>query len=147
MKFTEFSRNNIFSVETHIVVLDKNVPNPAFGMILEVETLRKFRAILNFAESTITIDHHEVTMRPLDAFSRVKTRKHVLKREVQNTQQGPVFPGAPPDSVSVAEATDRAIGILDASYETADLSKVVCENCSHLSSSAKATLLKLLQNM
>ena len=35
--------------------------------------------------------------------------------------------------------------ILDASYEKADLPKVICENCSHLSSSEQAKLLNLSQ--
>ena len=48
-------------------------------MILGVDTLRNFGVILNFAEITITIDHHEVIMRPLDAFTCVKTRSYVLK--------------------------------------------------------------------
>ena len=85
IKFTEFSRNKIFSIETDIVVLDKNAPNPIFDMILGVGTLREFGVILNFVESTVTIDHHEV----------------------RNTQQGTFFPRAPADPVSVAEATDR----------------------------------------
>ena len=77
-------------------------------MFFGVETV-----ILNFAESTITIDHHEVTMRPLGVFSNVSTRRHVLKKEVRNTQQGTFFPGASLDPVAVAERTDRAMGILD----------------------------------
>ena len=38
------------------------------------------------------------------------------------------------------------MGILDTTYEKADLPKVIRENCDHLSSSEKAKLLKLLQN-
>ena len=57
-----------------------------------------------------------------------------------------MFPGALPDPVAVVqEATDRTMGILDASYEKADLPKVIRENCSHLKSSEQAKLLKLLQ--
>ena len=37
------------------------------------------------------------------------------------------------------------MGILDATYEKADLPKVIRENCSHLKSSEQAKLLKLLQ--
>ena len=43
-------------MEPDIIVLDKNVPNPAFDIILEVEILHNFGVILKFAESTITID-------------------------------------------------------------------------------------------
>ena len=128
-----------------IVRLDKNAPNPAFDMILGVISLRNFRVILNFAECTITIDHHEILMRPLDAFSSLSTRRHVLKTESHDTDHSSKFLGAPPDPVANAEATDKTMGILDASYEKAGLPKVICENCDHLSSSGKAKLLKLLQ--
>ena len=79
-------------------------------------------------------------MRPLGDFSNVRVQRHALNkevREVRNTQQGTFFPGAPPDPAAVAEATDRTMGILDDSYEKADLLKVICENCSHLSSSER----------
>ena len=52
---------------------------------------------------------------------------------------------APHDPVAVRQETDRALGILDATYEKADLPKVIQENCSHLSSIQQANLLKLLQ--
>ena len=55
------------------------------------------------------------------------------------------FPKAAPDPVSVREETDRTMGILDATYEKADLPKVIQKNCSHLSSIQQANLLKLLQ--
>ena len=61
-------------MEPGIIVLHKNAPNPAFDMILGVDTLRKNGVILNFAEVIITIDHHEVIMRPLYA---VNSLKHV----------------------------------------------------------------------
>ena len=93
-------------------MLDKNTPNPAFDIVLGVDTLRKFGVILIFAEEIITIDHHEVIMRPLDAFNRVNTRRSVLQRELRNIQMGTFFPGVPVDPVSVAKATDRTMGIL-----------------------------------
>ena len=40
---------------------------------------------------------------------------------------------------------NRTVKILDAKYEKADLPRVVEENCSHLSTSQKRDLLKLLQ--
>ena len=45
------------------------------------------------------------------------------------------------------DATDRVEGILDATYEKADLPNVINENCSHLSSENKAKLLRLLQKI
>ena len=108
-----------------IVRLEKNAQNPVFDMILWAQTLRNFGVILNFAEFTITIDHHEILMRRLDAFSSVNTRKHVLKRKTHNTQHSTKFSDAPPDLVAIEEATDRAMRILDANYEKTDLPKVL----------------------
>ena len=108
-----------------IVRLDKNAPYPAFDITLGTQTLRNFGVILNFAESIITIDPRDALMRPLDAFSSLSTRKYVLRRENHNTHHSTMFPGAPPDPVAVQEATGRTMGILDASYEKADLPKVI----------------------
>ena len=94
-------------------------------LILGTQRLRNFGVILNFAERIITIDHHDDLMRPLDAFSSLSTRKHVLRRENHNTHHSTMFPGAPPAPVTVQEATDRTMGILDAGYEKADLPKVI----------------------
>ena len=45
---------------------------------------------------------------------------------------------------STAELTERAIKILDASYEKADLPQVVKNNCKHLSKDHQTMLLDLL---
>ena len=96
--------------------MDKNAPNPAFDIILGVDTLREFGVMLNFVEEIITVDHHEVLMRSLDAFNNLGTRRRVLQKKLRNARKGTFFPGVPADPVSVAEATDRTMGILDATY-------------------------------
>ena len=125
-----FLETRFFSVEPDTIVLDKNAPNPAFDMILGVDILREFGVILNFAEEIVTIDHHEVIMRPLDAFNSLKTRRRVLHKELRNIQQGTFFPGIPAGPASVADATDMTMGILDATYAKADLPKVIRENAT-----------------
>ena len=42
------------------------------------------------------------------------------------------------------EATSRAVEILDANYEKADIHAVVAENCQNLSSNQQEQLVKLL---
>ena len=42
------------------------------------------------------------------------------------------------------EATNRALEILDAKYEKADLPKIIAENCKHLSTHQQGQLLRLL---
>ena len=44
-------------------------------------------------------------------------------------------------------ATKRAVEILDANYEKADLPAVIKENCTHLSSAEQMQLLQLLQTI
>eukprot|EP00986_Skeletonema_menzelii_P017026 scaffold17078_cov211-Skeletonema_menzelii.AAC.1 len=46
---------------------------------------------------------------------------------------------------STKEETARAVKILDAKYEAADLEKVVEENCQHLSNTQRMKLLELLK--
>ena len=146
MKFPEFSRNKIFSLNPDIIQRENDAKNPMFDMIIGVETLTKFGVILDFSSKTLTIDHHTITMRPLDAFSSVKTLNHVAKREIILTNDPHLqFPKAPPDPLAVRQETERTMGILDATYEKADLSQVIQKNCAHLNYSQKATLLKLLQ--
>ena len=101
-------------------------------MILGVQTLRNFGVMLKFAECTITIDHREILIRPLDAFSNVSIRRYILKRGNYDTHRNTIFPGAPLAPVSVAEATYRTMGIIEESYGNADLPKVICEICSYL---------------
>ncbi len=45
---------------------------------------------------------------------------------------------------STKELTNRAVKILDAKYEKADLPKIVKDTCSHLKESEKLELLSLL---
>ena len=73
-------------------------------MIIGVETLVKFGVILNFSKKTPTIDHHEITMRPLGTFSSVKTLNHIAKREKILTHDPHLqFPEAPPDPIAVKQ--------------------------------------------
>ena len=80
IKFPEFSRNKVFSLNPDIILRENDAKNPMFDMIIGVETLSKFGVILDFSSKTLTIDHHTITMRPLDAFSSIKTLNHIAKR-------------------------------------------------------------------
>ena len=67
-----------------------------FDMIIGVETLSKLGVILDFSSKTLTIDHHTITMRPLDAFSSIKTLNHIAKREIILTNDPNLqFPNPP----------------------------------------------------
>jgi len=81
----------------------------------------------------ITIDDIKLPMRHINNLQKPQIRHQIYT----NTQylEPPVTQGA----------TKRAIGILDAKYEKADLPAVVKQNCSHLSSADQMQLLHLLQ--
>ena len=150
-KFPEYSKNIFFCVKPDIIVRENHAKRPMFDLILGVETLVKFGVILDFKRKVLTIDHHELTMRPLGAFSNIKKLYRIAKgsddllRISPNITPKSQFPKAPPDPIKVRNATDRVEGILDATYEKADLPNVINENYSHLSSENKAKLLRLLQ--
>ena len=99
IKFPDFSTNKVFSVNPDIIPRENAAKNPMFDMIIGVETLTKFGVILDFSSKTLTIDHHTITMRPLDAFSSIKTLNHIAKREIILTNDPNLqFPKAPPRS-------------------------------------------------
>ena len=84
-----------------------------FDLILGVETLVKFGVILDFKCKMLTIDHHELIMRPLGAFSDIEKLYMIAKRNINfvnitpNITPKSQFPKAPPDPGSVRNVTDR----------------------------------------
>jgi len=81
----------------------------------------------------ITIDDVKLPMRHISNLQKSQIRHQIYT----NTQylEPPVTQGA----------TKRAVEILDAKYEKADLPAVVKQNCSHLTSADQMQLLHLLQ--
>ena len=56
-----------------IIVRENHAKRPMFDLILGVETLVKFGVILDFKRKVLTIDHHELTMRPLGTFQTLRS--------------------------------------------------------------------------
>ena len=87
--------------------------------------------ILDFQNNEITLDSTTLPMRPLRSFMDQKKLNSIFQKF---------------EEPSITKAlNDRTVKILDAKYEKADLPRVVEENCSHLSTSQKRDLLKLLR--
>eukprot|EP00984_Skeletonema_dohrnii_P038298 scaffold41364_cov211-Skeletonema_dohrnii-CCMP3373.AAC.1 len=101
-----------------------------YDLIVGVQTMAAWNAVLDFGKQEMTIDEQTITMRQPDALS---TRSLVL-----NTYREATEP------LATKEETERVTRILDAKYEAADLPKIVEENCSHLEESQKKDLLNLL---
>ena len=76
----------------------------------------------------------------------IKLTMHHLKSLQDSQKRRRIYANAQFTEPSAAEsATKRAVGILDAKYEKADISVVIKENCAHLTSAEQMQLLQLLQ--
>ena len=100
-----------------------------YDLIIGLETLAHWKAILNFHDSTVTIDHVELPMQSLGDLS--DKALHNLYKEAQEPSISRV-------------ATKRVTKILDAKYEKANLPEIVDDNCTHLSVTQRNALLRLL---
>ena len=96
---------------------------PAIDLILGVNKIRELGIVLDFWTKEITIDEIILPMRniyKLSSKSRIKRAWYVNNSMIH-------------EPTSTEQATQRALGILDAKYEKADLQAVVEDNCPHLS--------------
>ena len=48
-----------------IQFIDEDQPHPMYDLIIGIETLAHWKAILNFQEKTVTFNHIELTMQAL----------------------------------------------------------------------------------
>ena len=85
-----------------------------YDLIIGLETLAKWKAILNFHELTLTINHVELPMQSLEDLN-----DHALHNLYKEAQE---------PSISRV-ATKRVTKILDAKYDKANLPEVVNDNC------------------
>ena len=125
----EFSQSKIFECEADVkIVKDGDV---TYDLIVGIETMAQWNAVLDFGKQEMTIDEQTISMRHPDALSK--------KRNLLNTYRQATEP------LSTKEETERVTKILDAKYEKADLPKIVEENCSHLTDDQQRDLLALLE--
>jgi len=100
-----------------------------YDLIIGLETLAKWKAILNFHELTLTINHVELPMQSLEDLN-----DHALHNLYKEAQE--------PSISRVAKK--RVTKILDAKYDKANLPEVVNDNCPHLPVEQHNALLQLL---
>jgi len=89
-------------------------------------------AILDFKDKTITIDYS--ILLPMRNIVNLQLKSSVTKALRHNTSQAQ-------EPVSTQNATKRAIEILEAKYDKANLPAIVMDNCSHLPPSQREKLL------
>ena len=63
-----FSANKVMSVTPDIQFIEEHLP-PMYDLSIGLETLAHWKAILNFHELTVTIDHVELPMQSLGDLS------------------------------------------------------------------------------
>jgi hypothetical protein len=97
-------------------------------------TLHDLGAVLDFKEKTITIDEVLLPMRNINNLQVKPSISRVLKQNSCLAHE----------PVSTRNATKRVVEILDTKYDKADLSSIVKNNCTHLSTSHCNLLLALL---
>jgi hypothetical protein len=112
------------------VTVPKTDAAPIYDLIIGIESLDKLGAILNFADKSITIDHLVLPMKPHNQLIDPK----LLQAQYQ----------APDEPASTRDAIKRAVEILDAKYEKADVVVIVTSTCKHLRSRQQQILIKLL---
>ncbi len=120
-------------MEPNVVKYNKD-SKPQNDLILGTETMKELGIILNFRDEMITIDEIMLQMRNINNLQgsnilQALRHNHSLCMEPQRTQ----------------DATQRAMGILDAKYSKADFQSVVRDNCKHLSADQQKKLLQLLK--
>ena len=102
--------------------------DPKFDLIIGTETMKNLGIVLNFKQKSIEIDEIDLPMQNIMDIQLPNKMYQMYK----NTEP-----------LSTADLTKRAVKILDAKYEKADLNGIV-EKCDHLNAEQKKSLLQTL---
>ena len=131
LSFPEFSRSKTALLKPDIFNIPKEQPKPVYDLIIGVKSMINLGCILDFQDQRVTLDRVTLPMHPHDS---------LMDPKALNSQFCELL-----EPAAMREATHRAVEILDAKYEKADLPAVIEEHCSHLKTYQKKSLLKLLQ--
>ncbi len=105
-----------------------------YNLIIGKQTLHDIGAVLDFKEKTITIDDVLLPMRSINNLQLKPSISRALKLNSRFAQE----------PTSTPNATKCVVEISDAKYDKADLPSIVKNNCGHLSTSHRNSLLVLL---
>jgi len=130
--FPDFNNSKEILLEPNIVEMPKSSPMPGYDIILGVRTMAQLSCVLNFDDRSITLDGSTL---PMSIPSELKARANV--HDATRTEFL--------EPTATLELTQRAVRILDAKYEKADLPAVVKQHSSHLNTVQQAELISLLQ--
>ena len=79
----KFSTSKIMSVMPDIQFIDEDQPPPMYDLIIGLETLASWKAILNFHEKTVTIDHVELPMQELEDLGDRKALNNLYREATE----------------------------------------------------------------
>ena len=128
--FPEFSSSKVASFKPDVVTIPTTANPPAYNLIIGVKSLAKIGAVLDFATYKLTIDGITLPMCHANGLQDLHRLHNVFREHLK--------------PISTREATHRAIEILDANYEKADLPSIVDQQGKHLTTIQRNKLLRLL---
>ena len=138
----EYSNSKYISVKADVVEYDgtRGDQKPTYDLILGVNTMRELGIVLDFDTLKITIDKITLPMRDINSLQRTKDCAKIYENSFFLNYFDTAY-----EPISTKEMTNRAVEILDAKYEKADLQKIVDEYCSHLTKDQQIQLLRVLE--
>ncbi len=127
--FTELLSSKVGSFKPDAVTIPKTANPPAYNLIIGVKSLVKIGAVLNFATYKLTIDNITLPMCHTNSLKDLHNLHNLFREHLEPTV--------------THEATHRAVKILDAKYEKADLPSIVKKQGKHLTTIQRSKLLRL----
>jgi hypothetical protein len=117
----EYSNLKYISVKTDVVEYDgtRGDQKSTYDLILGVNTMRELGIVLDFDTLKITIDKITLPMRDISSLQRTKDCAKIYENSFFLNYFGTAY-----EPNSTKEMTNRAVEILDAKYEKADLQKI-----------------------
>ncbi len=132
LNFFDYSDSKRYYAEPDVVKYDEK-NKPQNDLILGMETMKELGIVLDFKAKTVTVDEITLPMRNINNLQR----HSILRLPKLNNSLAK-------EPISTKDATNRAVRILDAKYNKADLQSIVNNNCKHLSADQQNKLLQLL---
>ena len=129
IRFFEYSNSKEFLVEPDVFEYDQTLGKPVFDLIIGCNSMEKLGIVMDFKTKSITIDEIILPMRNIVNL----TNKSKVK------EAWAISNALAHEPISMELATQRAVKILDANYQKADLQAVVT-NCTQLNSVEKNNL-------
>ena len=127
LTFPEYSGSKRVKLQPDIMEFNPEDYDRKFDLIISETNMKELGIVLDFGWNMIMIDQIDLPMRSLKELQK----PNIVYQMYKNTEP-----------LSTSDLTKRAMRILDAKYEKADLPKVV-EACEHLKETEKKSIATL----